>query len=236
MRLHEEDGLSYAQIAEQLGIRKAARIEAWYRAYRREGELAFHKPIGRPRKDEAEQEPLGALADGECAAKKIPYRVAQSYAREAQYRVIEHYREGIPGEWDVYLLRDFASCLLCLAASEWIEPDRDAERKKLILEAYEASKRTYGYRRIELWLRQKRALVINHKAVLRLMNRLGIHSVARKRKIYRKMSQLDIYHRYENLLNREFHSHSTQSEVGHRYHLYGHPAGLGLSLDHQRPV
>ena len=54
MQLHEETGLSFAQVAEQLGIRKAARIEAWYRAYQREGELAFHKPIGRPRKDETE--------------------------------------------------------------------------------------------------------------------------------------------------------------------------------------
>lgn len=83
-------------------------------------------------------------------------------------------------------------------------PDRDAERLKRVVEAYEASKRTYGYRRIELWLRQKRAMVINHKAVLRLMNRLGIHSVARKRRAFRKMSQMAIYHRYENLLNRDF--------------------------------
>ena len=83
-------------------------------------------------------------------------------------------------------------------------PGRDEERLKLVSEAYEASKRTYGYRRIELWLRQKRAVIINHKAVLRLMNRLGIHSVARRRKIYQKMSQLSIYHRYENLLNRDF--------------------------------
>ena len=41
-------------------------------------------------------------------------------------------------------------------------------------------KRRYGYRRIVLWLRQKRAMIINHKAVLRLMNRLGIHSIARQ--------------------------------------------------------
>ena len=84
------------------------------------------------------------------------------------------------------------------------QPERDAERQKLVLEAYEASKRTYGYRRIGIWLRQKRNMIINHKAVLRLMNRLGIHSVARRRKLYQKMSQLDIYHRYENLLNRDF--------------------------------
>jgi len=83
-------------------------------------------------------------------------------------------------------------------------PDPDAERKQLVLEAYIASKKRYGYRRIVLWLREKRAMTLNHKAVLRLMNRLGIHSIARRRKPYLKMSQLETYHRYENVLNRDF--------------------------------
>ena len=83
-------------------------------------------------------------------------------------------------------------------------PDPDAERKQLIEEAYVASKKRYGYRRIELWLREKRSFVINHKDVLRLMNQLGIRSIARRRKPYFKTSQLETYHRYENVLNRDF--------------------------------
>jgi putative transposase len=81
--------------------------------------------------------------------------------------------------------------------------DPDTERKQLILEVYDASKKTYGYRRISLAIRTE-GMLINHKAVLRLMNRLGIHSVARRRKVTIKMSQLPIYHRYENVLNRDF--------------------------------
>ncbi len=84
------------------------------------------------------------------------------------------------------------------------QPDRDKERLNQVSEAYEASHRTYGYRRIVLWLRQKRGVVINHKSVLRLMNRLGVHSVARRRKLFQRMGQVPIYHRYENLLNRDF--------------------------------
>ena len=84
------------------------------------------------------------------------------------------------------------------------QPDRDAWRKQLVLEAYTTSKKRYGYRRIVLWLKQQRAITINHKAVLRLMNRLGIHSIARRRKPYVKMSQLETYHHYENVLNRNF--------------------------------
>lgn len=83
-------------------------------------------------------------------------------------------------------------------------PDPDEERLHQVLEAYEASHKTYGYRRIGLWLRQKLNVIINHKAVLRLMNRLGIHSIARQRKIYRQTSQWDGHHVYKNVLNREF--------------------------------
>lgn len=51
IQMHEEGKLTYAQVAERLGIRQAERIKKWVRAYRREGAAAFEKPIGRPRKD-----------------------------------------------------------------------------------------------------------------------------------------------------------------------------------------
>ena len=82
--------------------------------------------------------------------------------------------------------------------------DQDIFRMTLIQEAWERSWKTYGYRRITLWIRQHKGIVINHKAVLRLMNKLDIQSVARKRKPYRKVHELGTYHRYENLLDRNF--------------------------------
>jgi transposase InsO family protein len=45
---------------------------------------------------------------------------------------------------------------------------------------------------------------INPKAVLRLMNKLGMRSVARKRKIFRKLGQIESIYRYPNLLARDF--------------------------------
>ncbi len=91
---------------------------------------------------------------------------------------------------------------------EWVKrsskPDQDADRMELVQEAWEKSRKTYGYRRITLWLQQNKDISINHKTVLRLMNKLNIRSVARKRKPYKKMSQLNIYHRYNNILNRDF--------------------------------
>ena len=66
------------------------------------------------------------------------------------------------------------------------QADPDAGRKELIQKAYQASHRTYGYRRVSWWIAQNCGVTINHKAVLRLINKLGIHSVARKRRIIGK--------------------------------------------------
>jgi putative transposase len=82
--------------------------------------------------------------------------------------------------------------------------DKSWERKELIQKAYEASHRTYGYRRVQIWIQQKYDLTINHKAVLRLMNQLGIHSVARRRKFLKKSEGIGTFHRYSNVLNRAF--------------------------------
>ena len=84
------------------------------------------------------------------------------------------------------------------------QPDPDAERKQLIQEAYEKSHKTYGYRRIRMWIRKNTGQSINHKAVLRIMNLLQIHSIARKRRMFKRLAELETYHRYDNLLNREF--------------------------------
>jgi transposase InsO family protein len=73
-----------------------------------------------------------------------------------------------------------------------------------VLAAYQASHRTYGYRRITLHLQTKERIWINHKAVLRLMNKLGIRSVARKRRIFKKVAQLESSYRYPNLLAQDF--------------------------------
>jgi transposase InsO family protein len=84
------------------------------------------------------------------------------------------------------------------------QADPDAERMEQVQEAYEKSHRTYGYRRITLWLHKQKGVCLNHKAVLRLMNKLNIRSVARQRKTFRKAGKAKIHHQYANLLNRAF--------------------------------
>ena len=84
------------------------------------------------------------------------------------------------------------------------QPDPDDGRLASVQTVYEATHKTYGYRRITIHLQDKLGMLINHKAVLRLMRKLGIRSVARKPYPHRKLQDLGTFHRYENVLNRDF--------------------------------
>jgi len=66
-----EEHMAYAAVAARLEIRKAERIEAWVRMYRREGELSFHKPIGRPVKTESAEREVERLRMENVLLKKF---------------------------------------------------------------------------------------------------------------------------------------------------------------------
>jgi transposase-like protein len=71
VRLVEEECLSYGEVAKRLEIRKAERIEKWVAMYRKEGELSFHKRIGRPLKTESQQSELEQLRMENALLKKF---------------------------------------------------------------------------------------------------------------------------------------------------------------------
>ena len=71
VRLVMEEHMTYAAVADQLNIRKADRIKAWVRMYRQEGELSFHKPIGRPVKTESEEREVKRLRMENVLLKKF---------------------------------------------------------------------------------------------------------------------------------------------------------------------
>jgi len=72
-----------------------------------------------------------------------------------------------------------------------------------ILQCQKETGGTYGYRRVCIWLK-RRGHRVNHKAVLRVMNKYGLLAQIRRRRKYQQMS--DQIHRYPNLLNRDFNS------------------------------
>jgi len=71
VRLVLEEHMTYAAVADRLNIRKAERIEAWVRMYRREGELSFHKTIGRPVKTESKEREVERLRMENALLKKF---------------------------------------------------------------------------------------------------------------------------------------------------------------------
>ena len=71
VRLVLEEHKTYAAVAEKLNIRKADRIKAWVRMYGWEGELSFHKPIGRPVRTEREEREVERLRMENALLKKF---------------------------------------------------------------------------------------------------------------------------------------------------------------------
>lgn len=71
VRLVLEEHLTYAAVAAKLEIRKAKRVTAWVRMYRREGEASFDKPIGRPLKSQADERELERLRMENALLKKF---------------------------------------------------------------------------------------------------------------------------------------------------------------------
>lgn len=80
--------------------------------------------------------------------------------------------------------------------------DKDKGIAELIAECQNRTHKTYGYRRVGLWLLREYGLVINHKALLRIMSKYQLLSEVRRRRKYQQYSQA--IHRYENLINRDF--------------------------------
>ena len=79
-------------------------------------------------------------------------------------------------------------------------PTKDLPLAEKIRECQEQCGKTYGYRRVQLWL-EKNGIHHNPKTVLRVMQKYNLLSVVRRRK-YHYYSQA--LHKYPNLLNRDF--------------------------------
>ena len=80
-------------------------------------------------------------------------------------------------------------------------PARDAEVAEWIRLCQHESRKTYGYRRVWMWL-NTRNIHRNPKTILRIMQKYGLLSEIRRRRKWVQMGQQ--LHKYENLLNRQF--------------------------------
>ena len=121
--------------------------------------------------------------------------------KEIRFRMVYRFKDRFTVEELCRLLRVSRS-----GYYKWLsrqgKPDRDQPVAELIRQCHRKTRRTYGYRRIKIWLLRETGLVINHKAVLRIMRKYDLLALP-KRKHFQRY-KLDTYHHYENLLNRDF--------------------------------
>lgn len=81
------------------------------------------------------------------------------------------------------------------------QAERDAELANKIQECQSRTDKTYGYRRVWKWLKD-RNIERNPKTVLRVMKKYGLLSEIRRRRKWINLGQQ--VHKYKNLLNRQF--------------------------------
>ena len=81
------------------------------------------------------------------------------------------------------------------------QPEHDADLAESIRECQRITDKTYGYRRVWKWLKD-RNVRRNPKTVLRVMQKYGLLSEIRRRRKWVNLGQQ--VHKYENLLNRQF--------------------------------
>ncbi len=79
-------------------------------------------------------------------------------------------------------------------------PAWDLSLAEKIRECQDECGKTYGYRRVHIWLERK-GIYRNPKTVLRVMQKYGLLSVIRRKKFRNYGNYL---HKYPNLLNRDF--------------------------------
>ena len=82
-------------------------------------------------------------------------------------------------------------------------PEKDAALAQCIAQQQDKCFQTYGYRRMYLWLEQQ-GIHHNPKTILRIMKKYGLLSEIRRSRKWRQMGQQ--LHKYQNLLNRNFHA------------------------------
>lgn len=113
------------------------------------------------------------------------------------------------------LSQDYPVCQLCkcLGVSrsgyyDWVKREsnpliiNDTLLSQLIQECQNETRFTYGYRRVKVWLRKKKDLELNHKKILRIMNKYDLTAKIRRRRSLCRFTSNTI--RYENLLKRDF--------------------------------
>ena len=89
-------------------------------------------------------------------------------------------------------------------------PEKDAALAETIRQQQTKCFHTYGYRRMWQWLKGSKGIYHNPKTILRVMKKYGLLAEIRRRRRWQRMGEQ--LHKYENLLNRDFHAETPNSK------------------------
>ena len=83
-------------------------------------------------------------------------------------------------------------------------PEKDAALAETIRQQQGKCFHTYGYRWMWQWLKNSKRIYHNPKTILRVMKKYGLLAEIRRHRKWQQMGQQ--VHKYQNLLNRDFHA------------------------------
>lgn len=89
-------------------------------------------------------------------------------------------------------------------------PEKNASLAQTIRQQQVKCFHTYGYRRMWQWLERNVGIHHNPKTILHVMKKYGLLAEIRRRRKWQQMGQQ--VHKYENLLNRQFHADRPNSK------------------------
>ena len=80
-------------------------------------------------------------------------------------------------------------------------PDKDKLLAGMISQCQELCGKTYGCRRVQIWLQREKGITLNYKTIWRIMHKYGLLAAIRRKRFIHAGEHL---HRYPNILNRDF--------------------------------
>lgn len=89
-------------------------------------------------------------------------------------------------------------------------PEKDAALAETMRQQQERCFHTFSCRRMRQWLKRNEGIYHNPKTILRVMKKYGLSAEIRRRRKRQQMGQQ--LHKYENLLNRQFHAEKPNSK------------------------
>ncbi|WP_216822545.1 IS3 family transposase [Erysipelothrix rhusiopathiae] len=189
------DGESTIAVAIELGLSSDGLIYNWIKNYKENGYNVIERKRGKPSMTKPTKlltvnDELKALkkknkyleAENEYL-KKMNAVVKQRVEREKKKtRVVSLLRQKYPLEI-LLKISGLARSTYYFYVSKIDFDTKNDELMQEIIEIYYDHKGRYSYRRITLEL-NNRGIRVNHKKVLRLMNKMGLHSIIRKKRKY----------------------------------------------------